>query len=145
MNTAFVYIFGGIECYPFGVQRICNFLMILFRCGISRVTSEKTKRVEEYTYLDIVDMDESFANKIVTRTLPDTKVFLKCPHHIVEKVIKIVSEQVRRKKYQEEPKALQKVTDNFKILNAQQDKMINMMNEMKEKIDKLENSNVHKF
>ena len=106
--------------------------------SISRVTNEKTRRLEEFTYLEIVDLDESNANRLVTKTIPDTNAFFKCPHHIVEKVIKIVGEQVHLQQRQEEPKALQKANDNFKILNAQHDKIINMMNEMREKIDKLE-------
>ena len=96
--------------------------------------------MEEFTYLEIVDLDESSANKLVTKNTSDsTKSFCKCPHHIVEKVIKIVEEQVQRKQRQEEPKLLQRADDHFKILNAQQNKMITMMNEMKEKIDELEN------
>ena len=94
--------------------------------------------------MDIVDLDESCSNKLVTKTFPDTKAFFKCPHCIVEKVIKIVDEQVQRQKYQEEPKILQKANDNLEILNAQHEKIINLMNEMMEKIVKLENAQ-HKF
>ena len=101
--------------------------------------------MEEFTYLEIVDLDESRANRLVTQTIPDTKSFCKCPHHIVEKVIKIVDEQVQRHRKQEEPKLLQKTNDNFKMLNTRHDTLVTLMKEMKAKMDNLENANVHKF
>ena len=72
--------------------------------------------MEEITYLDIVDLDESVGNRLVTESGKDSKRFWNCPHHIVEKVIKIIDEQIDIQKYQEEPKALQKAKNDIKSL-----------------------------
>ena len=115
-----------------------------FRCSITRVTNEKTRTVEEFTYLEIVDLDESSSNKLVTQSSTDSKTFYKCPHHIVEKVIKIVDEQIKRQKYQEEPKALQNADVNLKSITTQNRKIIDMMVEIKAKLDNLGSCQIRK-
>ena len=90
--------------------------------------------MEEITYLDIVDLDESVGNKLVTESGKDSKKFWNCPHHIVEKVIKIIDEQIDIQKYQEEPKALQKAKNDIKTLEIQQEKIINLISDLKNEI-----------
>ena len=111
-----------------------GYFVIICRCEISRVTNSKTKAMEEITYLDIVDLDESVGNKLVTESGKDSKQFWKCPHHIVEKVIKIIDEQINIQKYQEEPKALQKAKNDIKSLEIQQEKIINLITDLKNEL-----------
>ena len=90
--------------------------------------------MEEFTYLDIVDLDESIGNKLVTEFGIDSKKFYKCPHHIVEKVIKIIDDQIGRQKYNEEPKALQEAKNDIKSLENQQEKIMNMITDMRNEL-----------
>ena len=78
--------------------------------------------MEEFTYLNIVDLDESRGNKLVTESGPDSRTFYSCPHHIVGKVVGIIDEQINLQKYQEEPKALQKAKNDIKSLEQQQER-----------------------
>ena len=87
--------------------------------------------------MDIVDLDESCANRLVHESSLKTKSFVKCPHHIVKKVIQIIGDQIGRERRQEDPPALQKANDNFDMLDAKTDKIINMISEMKEQIDQM--------
>ena len=87
--------------------------------------------MEEFTYLEIVDLDESVGNKLVTESGLDSKTINKCPHHIVEKVIKIIGEQIDRQKYHQQPKALQKARNEIKALELQQEKIIDLITEMR--------------
>ena len=112
---------------------------------MARVTNEKTKTMEEFTYLDIVDLDESCANRLVTESATGSKTLSKCPHHIVKKVVKIVGERIVLYRYEEEPKALQKPSEDLKSLSTQHEKIINMITELKEKIDNLEKMQTEKL
>ena len=96
--------------------------------------------MEEHTHLDIVDLDESCANRLVNESIVKKKSFIKCPHHIVKKVIQIIGDQIGRENRQEDPPALQKANDNFDMLDAKTDKIINMISEMKEQIHQMKTS-----
>ena len=93
--------------------------------------------MEEYTHLDIVDLDESCANRLVNESSLKKKSFVKCPHHIVKKVIQIIGDQIGRERRQEDPPALQKANDNFSMLDAKTDKIISMISELKEQVDQM--------
>ena len=110
---------------------IILYIFFILRFNISRVTNHKTKTMEEFTYLSIVDLDESHGNKLVTESGSDSKTFYTCPHHIVEKVARIIDEQINLQKYQEEPKALQKAKDDIKTLEKQQEHIISLIKEMR--------------
>ena len=84
-----------------------------------------------------MDLDESCANRLVNESILKKKSFVRCPHHVVKKVIQIIGDQIGRENRQEDPPALQKANDNFNMLDAKTDKIINMISEMKEQIDQI--------
>ena len=100
--------------------------------------------MEEFSYINIVDLDESPENKLVTESMAGNRKFCKCPHNLVEKVIRIIDEQNLRQKYQEEPKALRKSNEELKNLKTQNEAMMNMMTNIQEKLDALERLNIAK-
>ena len=100
--------------------------------------------MEEFTYINIVDLDESPGNKLVTESMAGNRNFCKCPHNLVEKVIRIIDEQNLRHKYQEEPKALRKSNEELKGLKKQNEAMMKMMMNIQEKLDELQRLNIGK-
>ena len=116
----------------------------IFRFGIRRITNQKTRNMEEFSYINIVDLDESPGNKLVTESMAGNRKFCKCPHNLVEKVITIIDEQNLRQKYQEEPKALRKADEEVKGLKNQNEAMMKMMTNIQEKLDELQRTNIRK-
>lgn len=92
---------------------------------------------KEFTYLMIVDLDKSPCNRIVTASYPDKAKCFVSPHHIVVNVIKILEQQIRQNKLNEEPEALQQTRDTQNIIKDQHREIMTVINDMKEQIKEI--------
>ena len=90
--------------------------------------------VKELFFVKIVDLDQSPCNKIVRECSPDKPRSWECPHHIVTSIIKIVHEELRRIKLDEESPALQQRTDMQKLIKNQHQELLAAICSMKEEI-----------
>ena len=62
---------------------------MFFRFAFARVTSVNTCLMKDITFLELVDLDRSPDNRIVSIYYPDRKEYLPCPHHIVTKIASV--------------------------------------------------------
>ena len=64
-------------------------------------------------------------------------MLLECPHHIIVNVIKIIGDQIKQKKFNEEPPALQQTKDTQKLVKEQHQEMITIINTIKEEMNEI--------
>ena len=94
--------------------------------------------MKELAYIKLVDLERSPCNQIIIEDpAEDKKVLLECPHHIIVNVIKIVGDQIRQRKLNEEPPALQQTKDTQKLVKEQHQEMITIINAIKEEINEI--------
>ena len=62
---------------------------MVFRFAFARVTSVNTCLMKDITLLELVDLDRSPNNRIVSIYYPERKEYLPCPHHIVTKIASV--------------------------------------------------------
>ena len=67
---------------------------MILRYAYARVTSVNTCLMKDITLLELVDLDRSPNNRIVSVYYPDRKEYLPCPHHIVQKVATLARENI---------------------------------------------------
>ena len=61
-----------------------------FRFAYARITSENTRLLKDITILDLSDLEDAPTNRIISIYHDQTKQCLKCPHHIIKKIVNIV-------------------------------------------------------
>ena len=94
--------------------------------------------MKEVAYVKLVDLEPSPCNQIVVEdSAEDNTMLLECPHHIIVNVIKIVGDQIKQKKFNEEPLALQQTKDTQKLVKEQHQEMITIINTIKEEMNEI--------
>ena len=94
--------------------------------------------MKEVAYIKLVDLEPSPCNQIVIEDpAADNTMLLECPHHIIGNVIKIVGDQIKQNKFNEEPPALQQTKDTEKLVKEQHQEMITIINAIKEEINEI--------
>ena len=126
---------------------------MLFRFAFARVTSENTRLLKDITILELVDLDPTPMNRIVNIYYPQRKEFLKCPHHIITKIVNIAKSAMdssqlgnnieprgdpRYLTYNDKGKPSDKEDTNKTNSSSSHQELLDLLNGMREQIEKLE-------
>ena len=127
--------------------------MFFFRFAFARITSENTCLLRDVTFLELVDLDPTPMNRIVNIYYPQRKEYLKCPHHIITKIVNIAKNFIdasqvgnniephgdtRHLTYKNKSGSVEKEQTFMENILSSHQEMLSLLNGMREKIEKLE-------
>ena len=125
-----------------------------FRFAFSRVTRINTSIMKDLTFLELVDLDPTPMNRIVSIYYPQRREYSQCPHHIIARIANVTRNNIDKtlqiNQLTRMDNGVEYVGSNIKgklndERNAQMQslltsnkELLKVLNEMKEKIENLE-------